>query len=233
MKLIDTQNRKVLNEGRNYQMGFAFCRQLEEEVFETVQPISPCKDYLNDVYAGEVLQIPVGAYGLSFKPGKPIFTKDRATLTFRIMPYHHGADYPTQAKDKENLTLNIDKIQKFINNFEELFKIEDKSKIFVLEEGFIINFSLQWLKGIYCISLLALLLRVSQWYDGEQSVVEYLEKFNQFAPDVYLVSGNLFKIKSLIETGLIQEDLEKYRGGDGYAIHNNGIHTIKMETLKK
>ena len=65
LKIIDKQNRGKLNEGRNYQMGFAFCKKVSNKVLETIQPISPCKDYLNDVVYSERTGKNVSAYGLN------------------------------------------------------------------------------------------------------------------------------------------------------------------------
>ena len=57
IQIINKQCRSKLCEGRSYQMGFAFLKKLDNNTFETVQPISPCKDYLNDVIFLKILAI--------------------------------------------------------------------------------------------------------------------------------------------------------------------------------
>lgn len=223
MKLINNFTRKSLLEGRSFQMGFAFCRRKDKLTFETVHPISPCKDYLNDVFVAETAQRGVDQYGLNYNPSEPILTGDRAYITFAICTYKNGDKYPNFDKDSKNLTDNIGNIQKFINNFEKLLKIKKLSIIKIVDEGFIIAFSPEWLKGGYAISLLSLLLRVGQWYDGEENVIEYLKEFYQNSDDVYIVKSVLLKIETLIKNGMPQEDATAYKALTSNQIHNGGI----------
>ena len=224
MKLIDKQNRESLSEGRNYQMGFAFCKKIELGIYETIQPISPCKDYLNDVVFSEITGKPVTAYGLKTKQ-LGIFDK-RGYIAFKICP-----SYSNMEKDKQNLNNNVLNIQKFMNNFEVLLKTR-KSKIKKVtetegnkgnEDSFIVSLPSDFLVGTYSISLYSLLLRVSQWYDGKQDVMEYLKTFKAFPVDTYIVNSALPKLERIIKEGFPKQNLSGMEGNTG--VHNLGIVT--------
>lgn len=213
MQFIDNQDRDILCEGRDYGMGFAFCRK-DGDIVETVHPISPCKDYLNDVVAAETLDITVEVYGLRYQK-LGIFNED-PIIAFKIFNGYSGFE-----KDTENLNNNYKNLQLFINRIEEKLGIP-ASVIEKVDDCFLITFSKKWLCGIYAISMFSLLLRLGQWYNPEVDVFEYLEKYNYISDDVYMCSGMLPKLKKFIENrGLKDDDFGKY--GGSYNIHNNGI----------
>lgn len=61
------KDRRSLNEGVSVGWGFGFCK-LEGDNFKLVQPISPCKDYLNDVvYVETTDKDKIYAYGLEYE----------------------------------------------------------------------------------------------------------------------------------------------------------------------
>ena len=227
MKLIDNQNRKVLSEGRQYQMGFAFCKKLDANTFETVHPISPCKDYLNDVFYSEFTGKDMCAYGLNYKQQNIFVGKRRAFMAIKIC-----ASYLNFDKDNENFNKNYLNAQKFINNFEKILKITP-SVIKKVDDSdtYIVSFSKNWLVGVYSISLFALLLRLSQWYDGEKDVKEYIKTFNYFDQDIYMAQDLLKKLDVILEKGLKKEKLSKYDGQSPYTIHNNGILSVDYDAL--
>ena len=84
-KLIDKQNRRTLGEGRNYGMGMA-CLKKDGDNFETVCPITACKDFISDVIYSELTGKPYYAYGLSTSK-KDIFDykNDEAYFVFAIL----------------------------------------------------------------------------------------------------------------------------------------------------
>lgn len=226
MKLIDKQYRSLLVEGRNYQMGFAFCKKVNTTVYETIQPISPCKDYLNDVVFSEITGKPVQAYGLKTKKLN-IFGR-RAYIAIKICP-----SYSKEKEDKQNLNNNILNIEKFMNNFEVLLGLR-KTKIKKITEtegnkdndnSFIVSLPSDFLIGTYSISLYTLLLRVSQWYDGKQDVIEYLKTFKAFGPDIYIINSALPKLERIIKEGFPEQDLSCLKGNTD--VHNLGIVAFK------
>jgi hypothetical protein len=222
MKLIDKENRSKLSEGRTYGMGFAFCKRTPEGL-ETVQPISTCKDYLNDVVYAEKTGKPVSQYGLYYEK-KDILHK-RGYLAISLLP-----GYSKFELDKANFATNYKNAEIFINKIEDMLKLPH-SKIEVIDDNlYIFNFSLRWLKGLYAISLLSLLIRASQWYDGLKDPIEYLREHNYFSADTYMIQGMIPKLEELIEKGLVEENLEKYV--KSYDVHNSGILGFDYDKAK-
>ena len=83
-----------------------------------VTPISPCKDYLNDVVWSEAVNKSVSIYGLSYEK-KDIYDKKYAYIIISILTSKSGTEYPTYKKDVERLEENYKKLESFINYFEE------------------------------------------------------------------------------------------------------------------
>lgn len=218
LNIINKQNRGKLHEGRTYQMGFAFCKK-DGDIYTTVQPISPCKDYLNDVVYAETTGKQCIAYGLTYK--KEDIFDDRAYLALAICQTYHNYN-----KDVANLSANYKNAGKFINKIEELLKIEPSEIQEVEPNLYLFNFSLTWVKGLYAISLLSLLLRVSQWYDGSQDVFEYLKSFKEIPDDIYMINGMLPKLNKLIEVGMPEQDLSTI--SSGLTVHNSGVLSYKI-----
>lgn len=225
-KIIDKTDRKVLNEGRNYQMGFGFLKKKSPTVYETVQPLSPCKDYLNDVVWSEATSKDISAHGLNYSK-KDIFDGKAAYMAISILPYFGGQDYPNQAKDIKNLKENIDNLETFMNFFEKKLNLKVKTKIEETESNkYIVTFDHYWSSATYKISLYSLLLRVGQFYKGDKTPLKYLEKFSEFPVDTYMVLDALPKLKKLLSGTVVKQDLESLSGG--YSVHNMGIVTFKF-----
>src|SRR5687768_15710647 len=92
LTLVDKQDRSVLCEGRNYGIGFAFCKRTGD-VLETVQPVSPCKDYLNDVVYSEHSGQPFSAWGLRTSKKNIFYADEGAYVLFQVCK--KGARGPT------------------------------------------------------------------------------------------------------------------------------------------
>ena len=115
--IVDKEDRMILQEGRGMGMGFAFLK-FEDGVYKTVQPISPCKDYLNDVVYSEATGKVCTVYGLKYNK-KDIFNQGKAFIAMSMCPYNGGSKYPTYDKDVVDLKGNIENIQSFINFYEQ------------------------------------------------------------------------------------------------------------------
>ena len=75
MTITEKHDRNVLIEGRSSGMGFAMLKK-DKTNYETVNPLSPCKDYLNEVVFTENTGYPTKAHGLDYKEKLDIF-KDK------------------------------------------------------------------------------------------------------------------------------------------------------------
>lgn len=226
MKLIDKKKRSVLGEGRNFGMGFAFCKKDSDDTFSTVQPISPCKDYLNDVVWSEAVDKSISAYGLSYKK-QGIFDGERAYMVISIMEYFGGGKYNEYDADYARLKKGVANLVKFMNWFEKKLKLEVLTEIEEVEENkYFITFSHYWCKGTYLISLYSLLLRVGQFYSGKGLPSTYLKNFKDFPADTYILNGALPKLNKLLEGGYVEQDMTKLSGGT--SVHNLGIIGFNM-----
>ena len=217
--LIDKQDRRKLNEGRSYQMGFAFLKKTGNQEYETVIPITACKDYLNDVVWSEHVDKEISAHGLHYsKVG--IFDGNTAYMVISILPNLYGSEYDGQKEDTKNLQENFKVLQEFMNYIEQLLLLDVKTSIEEIEHNkYLVTFSYEWCKGTYLISLYTLLLRAGQFYK-EGDPLEFLEKFSR-GQDTYMVQQMYPKLKKLIEKGFVQQDLATMFGGT--QVHNCGI----------
>lgn len=220
--VLDKQNRSKLLEGRDYQMGFGFLRKTGVRLFETIQPISPCKDYLNDVVFSEATGKPVTAYGL--KTGKiNLFENEKyAYLGIKILPHKGGGVYPQMEEHIQNLNQNYKNLKKFLNYFDKALSLK-LSQIYQANDNiFVIKFDKAWASYTYSISLYSLLCRLGQFYKGDVSPMDFLKSFKEFNPDVYLCLNSLPKINKILElSSLPLQDMSTLQPGTG--VHNFGI----------
>jgi hypothetical protein len=217
MKIIDKQNRSVLTEGRNYGLGFAFLKRIDDETFETIQPISPCKDYLNDVVYSEATGRPYAAWGLNTsKHG--IFDGDHAYMALAVCKLGRTLkDYDGLGEDMENMKSNRENMEKFMHGIEsklgisktKLVDVEDNLKLAIMDK--------QWVSATYLISLYALMLRVALQYHGG-GVMTHMREVE--SPDRMMLNGIKEKMLILFERkgNLPKQKLENIGG-----VHDHGI----------
>jgi hypothetical protein len=221
MKIIDNQNRKVLGEGRNFGMGFAFLKKTGVGQYETVQPISPCKDYLNDVVYSEATGKPCTAYGLKYTKHDIFTSKVEGYICFSILDYWDGKAYPKRQEEIDLVKQNYKHIEALFNHFEkEIFHLKSRTRIYQIEDNlYLCKIPLFWCKATYRISLWSLLCRCAMWYDGSQSPMDYLKTVK--GPDQYLLSSVLPKIDRMREGNIPEQDLAHMYGGT--QVHNCGV----------
>lgn len=229
MKIIEKHDRKTLGEGRNYGMGFSFCTKNGDN-YETVQPISPCKDYLNDVVYVENTKKQIGrVHGLEHKPMGCLDDKI-GFLACRIMHFSNGKPYDDYEKEREALAKNYQAIEKGIHVFEKALDIP-KSVVHLTEDkDLLIKVPEWWYRDTWRISFYALLVRSLIYYTGEEDVRDYLSKFK--GPEKYYMSTSIPKMDKIIplkiadkikELGLVSRDKPKEKAVEAYTVHNEGI----------
>lgn len=228
MKLINELRRETLEEGRRNHMAFGFVKRTGDEL-TTIQPVSPCKDYLNDIVFTEFTGTPMSAYGLRTSH-QGLLDDDKLYL---ILTFENGS-YSFISNEYEEFNKNLTNSQEFIRNFEKELGISELCTLEALDDKyFLFTFSKEWLVGLYCISMLSLLLRISQWYDGIMPIREYVDTFKHFKDDVYLVNGskkNIFKVLDM--KSLPKEDFAKF-GIGGMNVHNYGIMSVNLDNLSQ
>lgn len=184
-KLLLKKGRKKYNEGRQHQMGFMFCKKIAENVFETVAPMSCCKDYLNDYVYAEASGKGMKVFGANAQP-TGLF-KDEVYLAFKILPKfghtinsdEHKRIYPTYLEDIKNLAKTYINIEKLLNCVEELLKLEDRTVIYkAARNNYVAYVPKFWVQYTYLISLYSLLIRMGQFYTGENTPEQFLETYS-------------------------------------------------------
>lgn len=231
INIIETKDRSILSEGRSTGMGFAFLKK-EENNYSTVQPLSPCKDYLNEIVFTENTGIPSKAHGLVYKEKNNIFTKF-AYLAIKIVDKNGNYYYSSNIEnDKQLLKNNYKKIQNFINQIEELFEIKSRTIIISANDNyFLVKLPINWCKSTISISLYSLLLRVALVYENEKSPLEYLKEYSYNQEDRSLLNSaiprleNLLKEKILPDQPIFSEDSAK---NYSWSPHDIGILSYKL-----
>lgn len=216
-KIVDKQDRKRLTEGRTSGIGFAFCKR-EGDVLTTIQPISPCKDYLNDVVYTEHTGNPYSAYGLTTKK-QDLFSDGFAYIVMSILGNKHGGGNRADHGSLVAAINNPTNLQIFMAFFEPrlckdhvtvFFNVEDNKTAAVLP--------LFWVKYPYLISLWSLLVRIGLKYK-EGDGMAFLKKVSD--EDAYMAKGIIPKLERLMAGELPVQDM-----GKTYDVHNHGIYTF-------
>lgn len=216
--LTDEQKRTALSEGRNHGLGYQFCNRNDGQLI-TIQPLSPCRDYLNDVVYTEITNKPYSAYGLHTTP-RNLFKYGEGYLVVGIcyQGSHGQMEYPYYKRDYKALEENYSGAEKLINWFEKSFNIDGKTKITKLQENrFLVTFPLFWSEGTYRISLLGLLIRVGIFYkDGDP--INFLNNFKEDNSEVYIIKSIMPKIKRMLAGEIPQQNMSRLTD-----VHNCGI----------
>jgi hypothetical protein len=234
IKIINNQDRNILSEGRSNNMGFAFCNNTNGDDYETIQPISPCKDYLNDVIYNERTGLSISAHGLHLKDKQGLFDNTKwAYLAIAICPYKYKHSYNEKGfiDEKENLSKYHKHLEYFINYFEELLNIDIKSNTIISEVEdnlYLVEVPLIWTESTYMISLYSLLLRAGQTYnDTSVDPFKFLEDNKCYQPDISLIRNSLPKLKDIIKYGPLPQDFSTLKGDT--STHNLGIVSYKLD----
>jgi hypothetical protein len=199
VKIIEKCNRGALHEGRNNGMAFAFLQKVDDETFHTVQPASPCKDYLAEVVFTENYDIPTKGCGLSYKKKLNIFS-DVAYLAMKLLKTHSNDYYnysPSFETDVKLLSENYKNIEKLINQFEERLELKTLTTIEPANDGnFLVKLPSDWCISTHSISLYTLLLRVLMVAtEGETDILNFLKDYTYNVWDRNLLGLISDKIK--------------------------------------
>jgi hypothetical protein len=217
MTIIDNQKRSILSEGRNYGLGFAFLNRLDENTFETVQPISPCKDYLNDVVYSEATGKPFAAWGLKTKK-QGIFDGEHAYMVISICKLGRSlSSYLGYDEEMELMANNGENMAEFMHKIEAKLGI-GKTKFHQLADNLkLLEMDKQWVAGTYLISLYSLMLRVALSYKGG-GVMTHIKEID--SPDRMMLNGIKEKLLILFER---KGNLPKQNMTNLEDVHNHGI----------
>lgn len=220
-KISEPLPRSVLWEGRSQGMGFAFCKRAGEMLF-TVQPVSPCKDYLNDVLYSEHTGKPYIACGLVTKK-EDIFTYGKGYILFYICGAgaSRNSEYPEMKKDIEALREGHRNIELGINMIENRLRLQtERTSIFSHGPNhYVAEVPLFWCQYTYLISLWSLMVRnLFRWdANGTLDPIAFLE--SKCDPmDMYNMKTALEKLKRMIDGEIPVQDWDKTPSPHGMGI---------------
>jgi len=218
IKLEET--RDVLSEGRNCGIGFALLKKTAEGFFEGAQPISPCKDYLNDVVYTEHTGKPIGVWGLKTKVMK-IFDGN-AHMAISVCPYQ-GEDatkHDTFEVEREAMINNLSACQKLMNTIEDRLKIDGHTEMLQVTDNLVYaQLPKEWYGSTWLISLWSFMFR-NFIYAASEDPFEAMLKTKD-SGDSMTAKTVIAKIKKFEKEGLPKQDLASLTGP--HTIHNCGI----------
>lgn len=243
IKIIDKQNREVLNEGRNCGLGFAFLKKVDPTTFETVMPISPCKDYLNDVLYTEYTGKGCSACGLNYPKKLDIEDNGKFYMIMKVADFQNKiklsynktdngyfmSDIENYKVDIENLNNNNKIMQNLINqvelDFKKVFPINYFTEITACEDNiFLISFDKFWCNTGYLISLFTLYLRSFMYCNDDKiSYEQYIFNMPKIR-DKNMVTTSWLKFCK-IRNGMLPDDpYDNIKGSP----HGLGIQHCQM-----
>jgi hypothetical protein len=203
VKVVDNYKRGVLIEGRDNGMAFGFLQKIKDDEFHTVQPPSPCKDYLAEVVFTEKHGIPTKAYGLNYKKKLGIFS-DTAYMTIKMMKRHGGGGYSYSSSfenDVKQLADNYKHIQRLMREFEKSIGLKVLTTIKPANNDFfVVSFSSDWCKSSHSISLYSLLLRILMVATAaDKDIMSFLSTYSYHYGDKSLLAQSIHKIKLILK----------------------------------
>jgi hypothetical protein len=221
MKVNLLHSRKNTFEGRNQGIAIGFV----DNKLNTICPITPCKDFLNEVVYSEYTGIQIGQiYGFKHHIAGVFKGKRKINLAAAICKVNK--DEPYFKIDKTQIKNTV----KFINNIETRLNIP-KTKVRQVDEFTIFRFSNYWISQVYLISLYGLLIRLGVNYDGTNVLDYYISK-KVPSEDFSLAQESYFNFKEILENKYLDVDSmlkEHSERADNYYIHNElGICRIKQ-----
>jgi hypothetical protein len=238
MKLFDKKDRKKLNEGRSTGMGFAFAHKAGTD-YHTVQPISPCKDFLNEIlYAEKTGTLLSQVYGLKYDKVHNILGRQYSHLIIAICK--HKSSTSTYNKEKwgdESLAFgkNYKRLESFMNQLEATIGIKQRTKIIRKADKYLVKMPNYWIETIYLLSLYSLLLRAYQTYDGSLEASAYIKKAYPYYEDNGLIMSIKSKIFLVLDNKRPDIKFKDYNlESPAQSIHNNAgiVGTSFIEQFK-
>ncbi len=216
-KFIELDTRSKLAEGKNFGVGFCYCRR-EGSQLVALQAISPCRDFLNDEIFSHHSRKPFSIYGQE-STYSDMLHDGNSYLAFGVCKRGRNLEeYNNYKLDYKSLEENYKSLEKFINYFETKFKVKQKSKIIRLQDNrYVCISSLFWTDATYKASLLSFLLRAGIYYKSGNPL-EYLDNFNQDHSDKMLYNSFKSKLLMMLDGVFPAQDLINLKN-----IHNCGI----------
>lgn len=244
-KLIinDDYDRSVLNEGRNYGMGFSILERVNNFEFNTLLPFSACKDYLNDIvyktyYDREMKLL---AHGYDAEEITTFAKKKYFYFGLKMLHFKNGNGW-NQHKAAQELLLNnyenmvgiINKFEKVIDNFNYRTTFYKKN-----DNTVVLKVPMFWVRKTYRISMLALICRLffnAKPVDLEKGPLYLSKKHKPF------ITADAYNGKNLVQfmekKDIIIPEFKKSKfpfkkdvNDDKYKAHNGGLVSFMKKVV--
>lgn len=233
-KVTDTFNRKSLNEGRNFGLGFSILEKTDSE-YKALCAFTACKDYLNDFIYVEGTGLKLGnAYGFTHTYTGKLKNQDYFYTGFRPVHYNNGNKYIDFDKLGSILKGNQNNIIKFLSKLEKEFGLDKFSEVEdCIDDVLIIKTPAFWSKFSFIYSLYGLLIRCFVDVTAE----ELNKDINTLIKErkTTFIQGDISLLNSISKHFPI--DLTKLLNHtypinpDPYTIHNGGI-VARLQHMK-
>lgn len=209
-------DRDTLMEGRNYGMGFSFLKKTDEG-YELYQPLTACKDFLNEQIHSEHTGEEATAYGMI--TNKVDMFVNGSFLILKILPFNDGS-FNTNVPTK----IEVDYLIDGFNQVEKIFNLEYSTIEFISEEGLVIKLNSKWTSTYQAISFATFCLRVIHQAQGKVEInnlndIKIVE--NILPPDYYMIKS--FDLEDLNTDKLFEfHALKHYHDKGGFISFLNG-----------
>lgn len=219
-----------MSEGRTSGMGFGFLKKKGDSNFETIMPVSPCKDFLNEVIYTENTGIPTAAYGFSYKEKLNIF-EDNVFLAIKMLPDKGGRYNYSSSLEGDTIKLKnqFKNIEKVLNDLESKLSLSDRTCIFEANDNFfLVKAPIDWRVSTHSMSMYTLILRSVLTHQGEMSIDSILSSYSGIQMERSMINATSKLIKSIIEKKKLPEQEVTHESMSNFSPHNYGImHLIK------
>lgn len=234
--LVNEHSKSEISTGGDSGMGFAFCRQVGPDKFETAMPIKCCKDIMSDVLARErYADINKISKYFSYVVDKknPLFAKD---YSYMVVNYQTGHCENVENRNLERTSKFVEKaevIERLLNNLDKHFGFLS-TEIYLHPEFLIFKFDSKWTLTTQLISLYTLIIRVSEKWDSNQHYIEFLNNIQYKYGDGNYSDGNYAKSAvAALQYRTIEEFLTDYLRHGFCDSHTKGIHWFGSSTKIK
>jgi len=231
--LVDTQNRSKLSEGRNWGVGYSFVLK-NKNTYTTQFPLTCCKDFLHEIVHSQHTKAEWSKYGLNtqYVDGLFDFKKNLAYMVIGILGYNKSKkEYAKQNDDIKTLSNNLTNLEKFLNWFEDKFKIENKTNLFRFktDNRYLCVTPIWWTEHSYKISLYTWLIRVGFYWNGADDILEYLKDIKYSDEDRMFYKTIAPKLERMLSGDIPNPKMSK----SDSCPHERGIIGYNFPTLEE
>lgn len=236
-KIKEIHNRKSLNEGRNFGIGFAVLKPNSNKTkYTTLNAFTACKDYLNDFSYVEHEKKEIGSiHGYNHKLYNCFDRKRFFYLGVNTLNYHNGNSWKPKKEATKILIENTENLLSLINLVELKLKLRSKTTLEIDEDALILRVPIYWSKSTALISAYTLMIRCFFNVDDvdESNIDDILSNHTVFINGDSMYKKNIKTIYNNPQLKYDKVDYDFLSVKDKRTIHNFGISGYLSHNLIK